>query len=397
MAYDFYYMLDKINEDVSMIRHQDIQLPINWYTDIYRLSMYDSHARATDSNKLKGIVSKTYTKYMRCSTLAKVEISKPIMDLFNNITTSSVNLYDYPKMTAHIDLHFTLARPYLSKDDALFHVNENPIRKDKVFKIPMVNPGSWKGNLRWTASKIFVDGLPQRIDESNAKSVVRDRRRLVRLFGQEKDSLSTYLDEIIRERLPLDQDPATMRCVGWFHELFPTSNSANEDEFKQRGCLVFFPTFFEAMALEVFNPHSRKTRAGTKPVLMECVPSGTEGRFQLLYLPFSFSQGNHWDEVFADLIFLCGALKEMFLTYGFSAKKSLDYGVAKNNISGQFVMAGLNKDSTAPKKAPRGEKVDLKSLGGAMKQKQAEAGGGGAFSSFVGLVELIDRYRKEVK
>lgn len=62
-----------------------------------------------------------------------------------------------PPHSFFLQFPFTLARPYISKDDETFHVCENPVRKEKVFKVPMVEGSTWKGNLRWTATKLFVD------------------------------------------------------------------------------------------------------------------------------------------------------------------------------------------------------------------------------------------------
>ena len=45
-------------------------------------------------------------------------------------------------------------------------------------------------------------------------------------------------------------------------------------------------TFFDLIDVEVINPHSRKTRAGTHPIYLECVPQGAKGTFSLLYVPF---------------------------------------------------------------------------------------------------------------
>ena len=42
---------------------------------------------------------------------------------------------------------FRLERPYLSRDDDAFYIIDNPVRKEKIFKLPMVAPTSWKGSL----------------------------------------------------------------------------------------------------------------------------------------------------------------------------------------------------------------------------------------------------------
>lgn len=38
---------------------------------------------------------------------------------------------------------------WYSKDDRVFHVLDNPVRKDRVFGMPFMAAASWKGMLRW--------------------------------------------------------------------------------------------------------------------------------------------------------------------------------------------------------------------------------------------------------
>ena len=128
------------------------------------------------------------------------------------------NINKYPPFSFFLQFTFKLAKPYISKDDEAFYICENPIRKDKVFKVPMVAGSSWKGNMRWTARQI--NGL------NALKPDKPDTAEILRLFGNEK---------------------------------------SNEKEFN-RGRLNFYPTFFDQISLEIINPHDRKTKAGTNPV-----------------------------------------------------------------------------------------------------------------------------------
>ncbi len=43
---------------------------------------------------------------------------------------------------------FTLRKPYLSRDDTDWYILDNPVRKDKVFSLPLVASTGWKGMLR---------------------------------------------------------------------------------------------------------------------------------------------------------------------------------------------------------------------------------------------------------
>ena len=66
------------------------------------------------------------------------------------------DLQDLPPGSWFLQFTFTLARPWISKDDDPFYVTEsvNPVRKDKVFKVPTMSAASWKGLLRWTVMHI---------------------------------------------------------------------------------------------------------------------------------------------------------------------------------------------------------------------------------------------------
>lgn len=102
-----------------------------------------------------------------------------------------------------------------------------------------------------------------------------------------------------------------------------------------RGRLLFYPTFFDKIGLEVINPHDRKRGVGTQPIYFECVPTGAKGIFSLLYVPFDLL-GNPPHEIEtqakADLLRTAEGIREMFLTYGFSAKKSSGFGTAEPTI-----------------------------------------------------------------
>lgn len=183
-----------------------------------------------------------------------------------------------PPYTTFIQFTFTLATPYISRDDEPFHINDNPLRKDRVFKVPMVAATGWKGTLRGTTRK--RDEIPP--------------ETRTRLFGPEK----------------------------------------NDDEAYLAGALHFYPTFFDRIGLEVINPHDRKTRTGKHPITFECVPVGAQGTFSLLYAPLPGSVSA--DQARADIQGVCQAISAMMLTYSFSAKKSSGYGEAEKEIVGNI-------------------------------------------------------------
>ena len=206
-----------------------------------------------------------------------------------------INIPLFPLFSFFIQFTFYLATPYLSRDDEEFYICENPVRKEKVFKVPMVSGSTWKGNLRWTARRL----LNLNYDES-------DEPEIIRLFGNKK---------------------------------------GQEDHFR-RGRLNFYPTFFTQIGLEVINPHDRKTKAGTQPIYIESVPEGAKGIFSLLYVPFDLMgklEAEIKEEVAEDLNIICASVKEMMLMYGFSAKKSSGFGIVKNELFDLFCeMEGID-------------------------------------------------------
>jgi len=191
-----------------------------------------------------------------------------------------------PKNSVLIKISFTMKKPYTSRDEGEFHIIEgkifeNPIVRDKFTGLPMVRPSTWKGHLRFAAG---------RVDEINGKKLdERTRREIVRrLFGSESD-----------------------------------------DENALKGRLYFFPTFFEEEAGgDVITPLKRDTRTPARgPISLEVMKSGAKGDFHLLYIPHPRGKDFKEEEVEEDLRFFAKALKLMFYTYGFSAKKTSGFGV----------------------------------------------------------------------
>lgn len=180
----------------------------------------------------------------------------------------------------YISLTFTLRKPYLSKDDNEFYIIDNPVRKDPIFKLPMVAPTAWKGALRaalW---------MQEEKDNDNDDSSVS------RLFGD-----------------------------------------AHGEDGGQQGYLFFYPTFFNRVGLEIINPHDRERRVGTNPILLECVPETTSGTFTLLYVPFDLiGKDDAITEVARDLHLVAEGVRAMFTEYGIGAKTSSGFGVAAEDL-----------------------------------------------------------------
>ncbi len=173
---------------------------------------------------------------------------------------------------------FRLAQPYFSRDDNAFYIVDNPIARDRTFGLPIVRPSSWKGNLRAGLRSLGYD----------------------------------------------DSNPAVSRLFG-----------ERVDESGHAGRLIFFPTFFGRTGLEIINPHERTSRVGTVPILFETVPTGAEGAFTLLYAPFDRlgeDPAHTAREAAEDLVTVARGVEAMLRTYGFSAKKTIGFGLAQDAV-----------------------------------------------------------------
>lgn len=193
-----------------------------------------------------------------------------------------IDLAILPAYSFLIRFTFTLAQPYISRDEQDFYIIDNPVRKDKIFGLPYVASTSWKGSLRAAFWQLGYK------DKSNAAR---------HLFGNEKNS----------------DDPKDL----------------------QAGCLYFYPTFFTSKSLEIINPQDRKQRVGKNPIPFESVPKDTSGVFTLLYIPFDLigkDEQETRNQIGEELQTVARGLQAMFRTYGFGAKTSSGFGLAKESL-----------------------------------------------------------------
>lgn len=313
----------------------------------------------------------------------------------------------FPFGSWFIQFIFTLAKPWISKDDDLLYVADsvNPVRKDKVFKAPMMPATSWKGRLRWT---IMHTHLALKKDVLDVNSFAKHRFDQTLLFGGEQGEeptgtkgFSKYLDS-----LKCEARPAYEHILRQHYDL-----EENKALPHYRGRLHFFSTFFDKIDVEVINPHPRDTRAGKQPIYLECVPVGAKGAFSLLYVPFDLigkDESEIQRQALADLQLVADGLKDMFLTYGFGAKTNSGYGEAEEEVQEGIMLINvanlpdLPEDTTSVSQAYEQPKKDfLKYMddygnvkpefkgggeGGLMSNSEykvgGEAAGGGSLSEF---------------
>lgn len=244
-----------------------------------------------------------------------------------------------------VRIPFTLRKPYLSKDDKVFHLLDNPVRKEKLFQWPMVAASSWKGALRSAMVRQLTEWwseLPNPAHQQR-KLFVQRRFQLARLFGNEK---GLQIDDQRLEQL-LDK-VGDARLARWYRRAVRRYLSAS-DFFAGR--LHFFPTFFDRVGFEVINPHDRQRGVSVRgPILLECVPQGATGTLSILYVPSGLAAraaNSHSSEVAQDLEALAQGLQAMLTVYGFGAKTSAGFGVVGDQLAGQgtlLIRAALGDD-----------------------------------------------------
>ena len=193
-------------------------------------------------------------------------------------------LASLPRNALLLRLDFRLDKPYMSKDDTAFHVLDNPVRKEWIFRVPAIASTSWKGALR----AAFWQG------------------------GHD------------------EKDPLVQRLFGF----------SLDDDDGQAGCLTFFPTYFEAkdVRIEMINPHDRAKGTGKQPIPFEAVRAGARGVFWLLYAPRDAAAAGFLAE---DMRQIANALTDLLSVYGVGAKVSSGYGTARPESGRLFLRADI--------------------------------------------------------
>ncbi|MBW2123480.1 MAG: CRISPR-associated protein [Deltaproteobacteria bacterium] len=347
MSYDLYVHLSgESQDDVRTVvrgKHRNGEIPdiaarIRILAGIaaYKEGIKE-YAVSGDRKKGGGYKSLVHKKDQPKTTPYAMDLIAPYRDLMKKIgllpTTPDLNVL--PPGSWFLQFTFTLVKPWISKDDAPFYMTEsvNPVRKDKVVKVPYMAAPSWKGLLRWTMMHIRLD---LKKDTLTDEEFAQERFRQTLLFGDEKgeepgqtQDFAGYLDAL----KPLARD-TYIRLLRHRYNL-----KDNDPLPHHAGRLYFYPTFFDLIDVEVINPHSRKTKAGTHPIYLECVPTSAKGTFTMLYVPFDMigqPEGEVKKQAAEDLRRVTDAVSAMMLTYGFSAKRTSGYGTAEDRISGSL-------------------------------------------------------------
>jgi len=276
------------------------------------------------SNKIFQIDNKVLEEIKQISgIIAKDDINKTIEDLIPHYFIIQAN--------------FGLQTPYFSRDDDNFYIIDNPIMKEKVWKVPMVRPSAWKG--------AFFNAAMKRLKEKEGKDFADIYFMIYRIFGtgsEEFRKLSQWIQKENKEKfkrslllyalfeLGKKINPQSDTIESLYNKILDEIGSKSFVPHKGRA--IFYPTYFDRLSLEVINPHNRRTKAGTHPIYYEVVPKGTKGIFQLIYIPHDailLKNGKVRKQAKDDADFLIELFKETLQETGIGAKTKLGWGKAE--------------------------------------------------------------------
>lgn len=237
-----------------------------------------------------------------------------------------------PKGSFFLELRFTLKKPFLSADDISLYIIDNPVRKEKVFKVPMISPMSWKGNLRNTMVKIFLRDQLRLSNEEFAK----ERLNLSLLFGTEKGIED---DTSLAQYIKMLKPDAHLLYIDYLKNWFSCSEDKSIPH--SAGRLRFFASFFKKIDLMVMNPHDRETNVGRNPIYIEHVPPGAKGVFRLSYIPLDLIGRKSEDIdncIKKDMEKISKGMSKLLYEYGFSAKNTAGFGIVEPIQEGDIAL-----------------------------------------------------------
>lgn len=250
-----------------------------------------------------------------------------------------------------------LKSPYFSSDDDDFYLIQNPCLKEKVFKVPMIRGSDWKGaiakagkdlinkDFRWFSSYVRVFGTGSDEYRKLIENIKRDK--------DFKENLIKYLLFELGKRLTKDDiDQINDNVAKYLENLNVNRNDFKNASYLQvhKGRAIFYSTYFNRLSLEVINPHSRKTRAGTNPIHYEVVPKETDGTLQIVYIPFDAVLTEDEEikkQVKVDIEFLTKCI-EKIAEIGVGAKEKLGWGrfeITNRKYSLRGEIEGLNLEN----------------------------------------------------
>lgn len=204
-----------------------------------------------------------------------------------------------PAGSAAVSLRFKLLSPLLTRDDDPFYLFDNPVRKDRSFRVPFLSAASIKG----LAADAFQRGFPGTVpwvelgakDQDRTIRYRRDQASARRLFGIASDEPDTFASEA--------------------------------------GRVHFSPVWFSHVQFLVMNPTREDgSGIGTQPIQFEAIaPVDDKGRVlhaQVDFFYFNPAGTPESNLAYArtDLACLVGAMASWWPALGLGAKRLAGYG-----------------------------------------------------------------------
>lgn len=236
--------------------------------DIFYAPFFLNIGKSLDTHTEKGTYKDIFLKSQNTMNNKYKNIKSLLLDNIISFENELEKIKFIKTKWAILEYKFKLEDYYFSRDDSYFYVIDNPLKKDKAFKISFIAPSTWKGMLRFIA----------------VNYVTEDKEAIKRIFGNEKD-----------------------------------------DEFEYSGALRAYPSFFDRIDMVVQNPFDRINRKGTNPIYYEVVPEQSKSVLIITYIP-KFSDQDYFEK---DLNIITQSVKLLIEKFGISAKKSVGWGKAK--------------------------------------------------------------------
>jgi CRISPR-associated protein Cmr2 len=278
-----YTNLEDIGEIVEYFRSTDEHIKV-----VKNLRIKDfplAYLKYKEFNHLKSIYDKVKECYENSGILLNDESLKEFVETLIPYSFAICGLLE-------------LQTPYYSADDEKYYIIDNPVLKDKTFKVPMMRGSSWKGIIASAAKKVmeskpdyFINYFLSFSRLFGSGSV--EFRELIEIIDKYSKKTKDETDNVIQEKFSKHLKLYAVFNLGKEVKVPSTPedletiwNKIKEKALQvQRGRLIFYPTFFNKLGLEMINPHDNKRKAGTNPVHYEVVPAGANGRLQLVYIP----------------------------------------------------------------------------------------------------------------
>ena len=323
-------------EITNKIKINDINVKTNplpfliWnYVDTTKLNSFKDRIKSDKSYSvsLTGNTSSNVNITQLSSIIPENKLKDKLKEYVKNLLPFSFIIHAKIKLTS----------PYFSRDDDEFYLIQNHCLKEKVFKVPMIRGSGWKGALAKAAKEFINENL------KNFESFVRifgtgsqEYREVIEGLENDKnisDKLVKYvLFELGKRLKKSDIEEIKSNPKEYLKKLSSkfTKENLKSIHFLQvhKGRAIFYPTYFKRLSLEIINPHSRKTRAGTNPIHYEVVPKETEGTLQIVYIPYDavlMKEKEIKNEVKADIEFLTKCIEKVSEN-GIGAKTKLSWG-----------------------------------------------------------------------